>query len=239
MDNAADLLEHAAQIVRDRRGRRDRVHRADFHAGSEHAERQRGVAVDHNLRLGTARRRDAVLEVEILLGPVIARVQQFYVRFNNAGIFLAEYAGNLIAPKLQVKTVNIAEHSQCEHVLAALRIGDDQTALALHRNFDDLVARFHELVVGLDIGSGDFRVLALAPHAFQQNGAVGLEFAGTDTAKQHLLVERNHQVGFVAAIGDTARAQTCLLYTSDAADDLTRVDLGGRRIIKKKKKRLR
>ena len=24
----------------------------------------------------------------------------------------------------------------------------------------------------------------------------------------------------------------CLLYTSDAADDLTRVDLGGRRIIK-------
>ena len=29
---------------------------------------------------------------------------------------------------------------------------------------------------------------------------------------------------------------SCLLYTSDAADDLTRVDLGGRRIIKKKKK---
>ena len=29
-------------------------------------------------------------------------------------------------------------------------------------------------------------------------------------------------------------SKTCLLYTSDAADDLTRVDLGGRRIIKKK-----
>src|SRR5665811_1686913 len=29
------------------------------------------------------------------------------------------------------------------------------------------------------------------------------------------------------------RLQGCLLYTSDAADDLTRVDLGGRRIIKK------
>src|SRR5665811_1064579 len=28
------------------------------------------------------------------------------------------------------------------------------------------------------------------------------------------------------------RASVCLLYTSDAADDLTRVDLGGRRIIK-------
>src|SRR5665811_8515 len=31
--------------------------------------------------------------------------------------------------------------------------------------------------------------------------------------------------------------EICLLYTSDAADDLTRVDLGGRRIIKKKKKK--
>ena len=29
---------------------------------------------------------------------------------------------------------------------------------------------------------------------------------------------------------------TCLLYTSDAADERSSVDLGGRRIIKKKKK---
>src|SRR5674536_16659 len=33
-----------------------------------------------------------------------------------------------------------------------------------------------------------------------------------------------------------ALAQTCLLYTSDAADEEDSVDLGGRRIIKKKKK---
>src|SRR5665811_323998 len=32
----------------------------------------------------------------------------------------------------------------------------------------------------------------------------------------------------------STRYTNCLLYTSDAADDLTRVDLGGRRIIKKK-----
>ena len=31
----------------------------------------------------------------------------------------------------------------------------------------------------------------------------------------------------------------CLLYTSDAADDLLCVDLGGRRIIKKKKKTIK
>ena len=32
-----------------------------------------------------------------------------------------------------------------------------------------------------------------------------------------------------------SRPQTCLLYTSDAADERSSVDLGGRRIIKKKK----
>ena len=32
-----------------------------------------------------------------------------------------------------------------------------------------------------------------------------------------------------------ARARACLLYTSDAADERSSVDLGGRRIIKKKK----
>src|SRR5680860_157245 len=33
------------------------------------------------------------------------------------------------------------------------------------------------------------------------------------------------------------QCMACLLYTSDAADDLLCVDLGGRRIIKKKKKK--
>ena len=37
----------------------------------------------------------------------------------------------------------------------------------------------------------------------------------------------------VAAVGDPD--QGCLLYTSDAADERSSVDLGGRRIIKKKK----
>ena len=34
-----------------------------------------------------------------------------------------------------------------------------------------------------------------------------------------------------------ARGGNCLLYTSDAADERSSVDLGGRRIIKKKKKK--
>ena len=38
-----------------------------------------------------------------------------------------------------------------------------------------------------------------------------------------------------APVPDPANRSTCLLYTSDAADERSSVDLGGRRIIKKKK----
>ena len=39
----------------------------------------------------------------------------------------------------------------------------------------------------------------------------------------------------ILLIGPTGSGKTCLLYTSDAADERSSVDLGGRRIIKKKK----
>ena len=38
-----------------------------------------------------------------------------------------------------------------------------------------------------------------------------------------------------ADIASTNHVPSCLLYTSDAADERSSVDLGGRRIIKKKK----
>ena len=42
---------------------------------------------------------------------------------------------------------------------------------------------------------------------------------------------------FCQWFGPDGYACTCLLYTSDAADERTCVDLGGRRIIKKKQKK--
>ena len=42
---------------------------------------------------------------------------------------------------------------------------------------------------------------------------------------------------FFPLISNPLMIITCLLYTSDAADDLLCVDLGGRRIIKKKKQK--
>ena len=41
--------------------------------------------------------------------------------------------------------------------------------------------------------------------------------------------------GFSFLLGFSALYMFCLLYTSDAADERSSVDLGGRRIIKKKK----
>ena len=46
----------------------------------------------------------------------------------------------------------------------------------------------------------------------------------------------NLEMRYIGIIkGNVAPIGGCLLYTSDAADDLLCVDLGGRRIIKKKK----
>ena len=43
---------------------------------------------------------------------------------------------------------------------------------------------------------------------------------------------QNKKIEFIK--GDITNYETCLLYTSDAADERSSVDLGGRRIIKKK-----
>src|SRR5450756_3198976 len=51
--------------------------------------------------------------------------------------------------------------------------------------------------------------------------ALGLELVGADHPAGGRVLADDHHV--------------CLLYTSDAADDLLCVDLGGRRIIKKQK----
>ena len=45
---------------------------------------------------------------------------------------------------------------------------------------------------------------------------------------------RGMDVCINTSANNAEQAKACLLYTSDAADELCRVDLGGRRIIKKK-----
>eukprot|EP00825_Cyclidium_porcatum_P051982 TRINITY_DN9719_c0_g1_i2.p2 TRINITY_DN9719_c0_g1~~TRINITY_DN9719_c0_g1_i2.p2 ORF type:complete len:118 (+),score=28.95 TRINITY_DN9719_c0_g1_i2:73-426(+) len=45
------------------------------------------------------------------------------------------------------------------------------------------------------------------------------------------------RIAYIQEIQKEEQTNPCLLYTSDAADDMQCVDLGGRRIIKKKKQK--
>ena len=52
--------------------------------------------------------------------------------------------------------------------------------------------------------------------------------------KRELEHPLRHIAQFVSALTPDRLTTPCLLYTSDAADERSSVDLGGRRIIKKK-----
>ena len=90
-------------------------------------------------------------------------------------------------------------------------------------------------VVALPIDQVRRRLIGhvLPPHV----AVVGEGHVGED----RVLGQRLHGV-VVGLVGgarrhaEKARLGVCLLYTSDAADERSSVDLGGRRIIKKKKK---
>src|SRR5665213_2285324 len=86
------------------------------------------------------------------------------------------------------------------------------------------------VVAGLTLTAASMAVLAGADNAYAQ---------ATQTNPEKSLYERLGGVFAIAAVvdhfSDAVVKNPCLLYTSDAADDLLCVDLGGRRIIKKKK----
>ena len=67
------------------------------------------------------------------------------------------------------------------------------------------------------------------------NPSNNTDTASTDVTAEALLTLTKVAVPSSATPGATVTYRICLLYTSDAADERSSVDLGGRRIIKKKK----
>ena len=66
--------------------------------------------------------------------------------------------------------------------------------------------------------------------------AIGSELLSNGTPGFPVSMRGQQTVTITKSGSDVCLHNTCLLYTSDAADERSSVDLGGRRIIKKKKR---
>src|SRR5450756_1247864 len=119
----------------------------------------------------------------------------------------------------------------------------ERTALNLLQRMSGIATmtrRFTEALEGTSAKIVDTRKTApglryLDKYAVRAGGGTNHRFCLSDG----ILIKDNHikASGSITTAVKRARAaapHTCLLYTSDAADDLLCVDLGGRRIIKKK-----
>ena len=96
----------------------------------------------------------------------------------------------------------------------------------MHRLLDHLdyvgVLALELFVIGDELRANEF-----APRV-HNSGHWTIEGSATSQFENHLRAIMDMPLGSTASKG-----YACLLYTSDAADDSLRVDLGGRRIIKK------
>ena len=82
-----------------------------------------------------------------------------------------------------------------------------------------------------DTGVQDEGLVAICGTPLVAEGEfVGVLFAAHRT--RHTFTQE--EVALLGSLADLAAVSICLLYTSDAADERSSVDLGGRRIIKTK-----
>src|SRR5450756_2244192 len=92
---------------------------------------------------------------------------------------------------------------------------------------------------GAAAAAGSFAAAALAGDLVVNATAgasslAALELAGAEHLRGKVLIDLANPLDFSRGMPPSLTVcNTCLLYTSDAADDLLCVDLGGRRIIKK------
>eukprot|EP00656_Telonema_subtile_P018822 TRINITY_DN20219_c0_g1_i3.p1 TRINITY_DN20219_c0_g1~~TRINITY_DN20219_c0_g1_i3.p1 ORF type:complete len:160 (+),score=22.77 TRINITY_DN20219_c0_g1_i3:242-721(+) len=85
------------------------------------------------------------------------------------------------------------------------------------------------------VAVGNGRVELSDGRAFEGE-EIPIQIAGRDVDHTRIRPEAQVVDSTEGAVGRSRAVRSCLLYTSDAADEEDSVDLGGRRIIKKKKK---
>src|SRR5665811_1829873 len=117
------------------------------------------------------------------------------------------------APRLLERLFTAAERGVPPASLAARFAAKEALAKSLGAPGD---LRWHDAAIHRVLGE---------PPELEITGTVAARAAELGVTRFHISI--SHDAGIASAV-----VVACLLYTSDAADDLTRVDLGGRRIIK-------
>ena len=152
----------------------------------------------------------AVLEVEVRLGPGEAGLEQRTLVVDDLRVLLAEDAARSARARAAGRGCRCCTACPSTNMFLPRR-GSVTSARhsRLERNLDDAVAGLLAASsTRLDVRRDDRRVAVLAPHALEQDRRAGLQLAGAHAAEQHLLVEGDHEVGLVAAVGD-ALASRC------------------------------
>eukprot|EP00657_Telonema_sp_P-1_P012587 TRINITY_DN9239_c0_g1_i1.p1 TRINITY_DN9239_c0_g1~~TRINITY_DN9239_c0_g1_i1.p1 ORF type:complete len:141 (-),score=33.34 TRINITY_DN9239_c0_g1_i1:5-427(-) len=122
------------------------------------------------------------------------------------------------------------EHLMLYAALRLVPIGEETNELVDALLVACDLVKFRDIPSG-NLSGGNKRKLSIAISLIGGPQVVFLDepSAGIDPAARRQLFD---VISFIAT-----QSAVCLLYTSDAADDLLCVDLGGRRIIKKKKRK--
>src|SRR5665811_1572154 len=166
----------------------------------------------------------------------LACIRSFFIYAAAAEPTLTIYLADLAAiPRLKAPAAAPVKYMSTDAVTALLAAPDPGTRIGLRDQFFmilmyDLAARDAEMLA-MNLADIDTRRLTVD---LLGKGSKPRRLPITSATAQHF--GRYAAVFHPSPEPATPMFYTCLLYTSDAADDLTRVDLGGRRIIKKKKK---
>eukprot|EP00658_Telonema_sp_P-2_P000212 TRINITY_DN10071_c0_g1_i10.p1 TRINITY_DN10071_c0_g1~~TRINITY_DN10071_c0_g1_i10.p1 ORF type:complete len:204 (-),score=44.69 TRINITY_DN10071_c0_g1_i10:29-640(-) len=189
--------------------------------GSEMCIRDRYPAADHMEPGGR------VSETQLEIGTVVHlcwTVEPFSLLQNTSRIYINA---------TEVSTTSRGSQVPSSLVTAPLRVG----------HYDGVTTSmgFHGRIYAVSLYSRALGTAEVAEHfvsSFSQPAnhvALGRWFAGATSSSGWGVFLGHHPRFVITADGD---GWSCLLYTSDAADEEDSVDLGGRRIIKKKKKRV-
>src|SRR5665648_733014 len=170
------------------------------------------------------------------------------ITYSGSFTSMADVKAALDQAKTEIDTIVVNASVDPEVALARVSAVKSETFATLDARLEsseqDLVSYKAETAYVLD--SGDLTNLSVRLGALPQNSKIMLQpnkvynfIEPINLSKSFQIDLNGSTINYVGAgyLFNFTGLNSCLLYTSDAADEEDSVDLGGRRIIKKKKKK--